>query len=323
MAVQEDITQTSNSFSNRTQKKPAVLKSVYRPSYWTTWLGVTILTLIGRLPRKVSLRFGSFLGDLFYYTNKKRRQIAQSNLELCFPHWPIEKRQQTLREHFRGYGQVVVDFGMLWLAREKRLNEFVHISGLENWNHARSSNRPVIFLTPHMIATDLTGTVLARHFPTCTMMHELKNPLLNQLVAGGRSRFGLKVFTRSQGIRSLIRSLKDQTACIYIPDEDFGVRSSVLVPFLGTVSSTLTTLGRLARITNAVVLPFHSRLDTKTGHYFAEIGAPLENYPTSDSYKDARRMNAVFEDIILSAPDQYMWTLRWFKTRPENAPNPY
>ena len=323
MAMQNEVQQSGQKLENDSTYKPEIPGPIYHPGYWLTWTGLAVLTLIGRLPRKVALRIGSVMGDWFYYLNKKRRSIARTNLELCFPHWPLEKRNNLLRDHFRIYGQVVVDLGMLWLAREKRLNDFIHISGMQHWQEAQSQNRPVILLTPHMVGTDLTGTLLARDIPACTMMQELRNPLSNRLVASGRARFGLKVYSRSQGIRKLIRNLQQNVACIYIPDEDFGERNSVFVPFLGTVSATLTTLGRLAKLTNAIVLPFRTKFDGRTGHYYASIEKPLENFPTGNEANDARRMNAVFEEIIQQAPEQYMWTLRWFKTRPDNGSDLY
>ena len=195
--------------------------------------------------------------------------------------------------------------------------------GIENWSRAYSNGKPVIFLTPHMIAVDLAGILLSRHVPVCNMSKDLKNPILNQRLRRGRERFGAKIYSRSEGIRPLIRELKNNVACYYVPDEDLGLKHSKFVPFFGVQAATLTSLGRIAKVTNAVVLPLHAYLDPKSGQYYVEIEKPLENFPTNDEYTDARRMNAVFENIILKAPEQYMWTLRWFKTRPQNEPPVY
>ncbi|MEE8210306.1 MAG: hypothetical protein V3T85_00150, partial [Acidiferrobacterales bacterium] len=49
----------------------------------------------------------------------------------------------------------------------------------------------------------------------------------------------------------------------------------------------------------------------------------LAEFPTGDPNKDAARMNAALEQSIRDAPEQYMWTLKLFKTRPDNGPSPY
>ena len=82
--------------------------------------------------------------------------------------------------------------------------------------------------------------------------------------------------------------------------------------------ATLNTLGRMTRMTDAKVLPVRTYLDPRSGQYHVTIEPPMADFPTDSDYINARRMNSVFETIIQAAPEQYLWTLRWFKTRPGN-----
>ena len=50
---------------------------------------------------------------------------------------------------------------------------------------------------------------------------------------------------------------------------------------------------------------------------------PLEDFPTGDPERDAASVNKARETLIRLAPEQYMWTLRWFRTRPEGETPPY
>jgi KDO2-lipid IV(A) lauroyltransferase len=61
----------------------------------------------------------------------------------------------------------------------------------------------------------------------------------------------------------------------------------------------------------------------ENGHYEVSFDAPLENFPSGDDVADATRVNEIVEKCISRAPAQYMWTLQWFKTRPDGAPSPY
>ena len=297
--------------------------STQRLKLLPAWLAIGALALMAQLPGKLRLAFGAQVGRLFYLVNAKRRRIAHINLELCFPHWPLEKRRQVIREHFKIYGQAIVDLGMVSLSSEERLNAVINIEGFENYRKVRNAGHAVIFLTPHLVGVDIAGTLLSRHLPVCTMMRDHKNPVLNNRLKANRKRFGLKLYTRSQGLLPLVQNLKKKVSCYYIADEDFGVNSSIFVPFFGVPVATLNTLGRMARLTDAKVLPVRSYLDSKTGRYDITIEAPLENFPTDDSYTNARRMNAIFENMIAAAPEQYLWTLRWFKSRPDNGTPPY
>ncbi len=297
--------------------------STQRLKLLPAWLAIGALALMAQLPDKLRLVFGAQVGRLFYLVNAKRRRIAHINLELCFPHWPLEKRRQVIREHFKIYGQAIVDLGMVSLSSEERLNAVINIEGFENYRRVSNAGHAVIFLTPHLVGVDIAGTLLSRHLPVCTMMRDHKNPVLNNRLKANRKRFGLKLYTRSQGLLPLVQNLKKKVSCYYIADEDFGVNNSIFVSFFGVPVATLNTLGRMARLTNAKVLPVRSYLDSKTGRYDITIEAPLENFPTDDSYTNARRMNAIFEKMISAAPEQYLWTLRWFKSRPDNGTPPY
>lgn len=320
-----DNPRTSNGSRPRSVYAPPVEPNRYHPKYWLTWVAIGGLAIVGRMPRKSVLRIGMLCGLLFYAFNAKRRHYAMVNLELCFPDWPIEKRRQLVRDHFKRYGQAIVDLGMLWNASEQYVEQQLRIKGMNHWVEAKSTGRPIIFLVPHMVATDMAGTLLARQMPLCAMMKELRNKVFNHRVVKGRSRFGMQLYSRSQGISKLISDLRNGVGCVYIPDQDFGAAegTTVFVHFFAAVASTLTTLGRMAKITNAIVLPLYPYLDPETGLYHVTIAEPLTNFPTNDKHADARAMNAIFEETISRAPEQYVWTLRWFKSRPNNEPNPY
>ena len=289
----------------------------------SAWIPIWIIMVIGYLPRRVMLVFGAGAGWLFYSFNRKRRDIALKNLDLCFPHWPVEKRQQVTRQHYRHYGQAIVDLGMIWSASDEKLNRYVNLRGVEHCQKAQREGQPIIFITPHVVTVDMTATILSQHLPLCSIMKDLRNPIFNAQVIAGRSRFNLKLYKRHGGIGRSVRELKRKGNCFYIPDQDHGKRNSVFVPFYGVQTATLSTLDRMVRITGATVMPIRSNLDLVTGQYHITIEQPLPEFPTENVKANARLMNAAFEDIIDDAPEQYMWTLRWFKTRPDDGPPLY
>ncbi len=317
--IQKQPIESSTSPAEDSEKRKAKIKLFQQ---FKAWAAIATLSFIGQLPRPISLWIGARLGDAFYFFNKKRRKIAQKNLEICFPDWPVEKRYQVARSHFRLYGQAVADLGMLWLASEQRLNNLLKVHGLEHWHKVTAEGKPAILFTPHFVTVDI-GFVLSRYAPICSMMKEQSNPVFSKRLRTGRLRFGTKVYNRSDGIRPLIKNLLNNVSCYYIPDGDFGLRSSVFVPFFGVPAATLTTLGRMARITKAVAIPVHSLLNSETGQYNLHLGKPLENFPSEQDYDNARRMNSEFETMINGSPEHYMWTIPWFRTRPDNGPSLY
>ena len=78
---------------------------------------------------------------------------------------------------------------------------------------------------------------------------------------------------------------------------------------------------RLAKLTRAKVCMCIAEM-TDTG-YVVHISPAWENYPTDDVEADTRRITAELENWILKLPDQYLWSHRRFKTRPEGEPSVY
>jgi KDO2-lipid IV(A) lauroyltransferase len=124
-------------------------------------------------------------------------------------------------------------------------------------------------------------------------------------------------------LRLALRSLDEGMIFHYSPDEDLGPRHSVFAPFFGVATATLPTLGRLAERARADVIPCFTRLLPRARGYEVVLHPPLSNFPSHDRVADAARMNAAIEAGVREMPEQYMWTFKLFKTRPDGAPSPY
>ena len=290
--------------------------------YWSNSALIGLIWLATSLPRPAAGRIGSLIGDLFYRGNPKRRRIAEINLKLCFPELNEEIRQRMLVEHFRAYGRSIIDLGLVWWASAHRLEQLCQIQGLELWLDRANSGEPTLLITPHTVGMDIGGVCVSQFYPLVSMMKRTNNPFLTWRLWRGRRRFGAEILLRDDGIRPLVRSVMNGRAGYFMPDEDVREARTVFVPFFGIQTSTITVVSRLSRLTGAKVLPmFTRRLDV--GSYDIEIRPPLEDFPTGDDMKDAAKVNQVFEAGIRLVPEQYLWTLQWFKNRPDSMPSPY
>lgn len=293
------------------------------PKYWFIWLLIGLIGLASSLPRPVSIKIGDALGLLYRRVNSKRRRIVAINLEICFPQKSEAQREKLARDHFRYYGRSLIDFGLTWWASEKRLARLISFKNQQQYLDTLKSHN-VILLLPHMLGLDCGAGYATSLAPSISMMKPTKNELLNWRVWKGRTRWeSMRVVMRNQGLRPLVRAARNGTPCYYMPDQDFGESNlSVFAPFFGVQASTLTTLASMARLARAKVVPIYPIM-REDGSYEVIFDQPLENFPSGDDVADASRVNQVVEKCILLAPAQYMWTLRWFKTRPDGAPSPY
>lgn len=281
------------------------------------------MRLLALLPLRVSRALGAVLGELMYYANAKRRRIARVNLELCFPELSRHSRERLLRRHFRLAGQGYLDIAFLVWASDRRFRRKTRVLGLEHVQRALDGGRNIILLAPHCLGMNVGGIVLAARTSVFSMVKRQRDPLVNWLLNKARSRYGSPLIWREQGLRPVLRALDQGIAFYYLPDEDFGPKNSVFVPFFGIPTATLTTLGRLAERADADVIPCFTRLLPNGRGYEVVLYPALADFPSGDRVVDAARMNEAFERGIRAMPEQYMWTFKLFKTRPQGAPSPY
>ncbi len=281
-----------------------------------------LLWLLHWLPSPALARLGRGLGRFLFVLGRSRRAVALKNLSLCFQELTLSEQRQIARRHFQAFSQVILEQGVLWWASDERYLSLVKINGLEHWEAVQ--DRPVIWLAPHFVGLDWGGLRLAKLKVTASVYSRQRSELLNQMLLKGRSRFNQPVlFSRQEGLRGIIRALRQGTPFFYLPDLDYGSRDAVFVPFFGVPAATITGLSRIAKITGAVVLPAIARQLPRGAGYEMKIYPAWENFPTDDVVTDTKRMNEYIEARVREMPEQYLWTHKRFKTRPAGEPRIY
>jgi KDO2-lipid IV(A) lauroyltransferase len=281
-----------------------------------------ILWLLHLLPLAVQARIGSLLGSLLYALARERREIGRTNLRLCFPDMGPAARARLLRSHVRLMTRAMLERGLAWWAPEARLRRLVRIEHLDRLKAL--IDRPLILLVPHFVGLDLCATRLAMEIDAASVYSRQKSKLIDRMLYRGRTRFGeQRIFSRQEGLRPIVRALREHRPLYYLPDMDYGPRDALFVPFFGVPAATITALPRLARLTDATVLPCIARMLPGGAGYVLEVGEPWQDFPGTSVEADVRRMNAYIEEQVLGMPEQYHWLHRRFKTRPPGEPRVY
>jgi KDO2-lipid IV(A) lauroyltransferase len=278
-------------------------------------IGIFFFWLLHFLPLGLLAPVGQAFGMLLYWLGRERRRVARINLRLCFPDMPDREREKLVRAHFRSFGRSFLERGILWWSSKERINRLVHIDGLEHWHAVK--DRPVILLAPHFVGLDMGWVRLSTEFPLASMYSQQKNPVFNARLLHARTRFGMaRLSSRQEGIRPIVRALKDGLPLYYLPDMDYGARDAVFVPFFGVPAATITGLSRLAQLTGAVVVPCVTRQLPGAAGYQLEFYPVWQDFPGESVEADTRRMNAFIEERVREMPEQYFWLHKRFKTRP-------
>lgn len=278
--------------------------------------GVFILWLIHFLPFRVIVAIGNSLGYLLYLVAAERRKVGAINLKLCFPDMSDEAREKLLRDHFKMFSRGLIERSILWWSSADRINRLIRVEGVEHFEAIKG--KPAILLTPHFVGMDAGGQWIAQHTDTVCMYANQKNIYLTDLLLRKRARFrNQRLYSRQQGLRPILKGMREGMPFIYPPDQDQGVKDGAFIPFFGVPAATMTSVPRIAQKAGAKVVPCITRLLPGGEGYVLTFYPAWENYPSGDDIADTRRMNKFIEDRVCEMPEQYFWLHKRFKTRPE------
>jgi len=315
---------TSNASAKNERCGIAFSSALLHPRYWLTWLGLGFAFIVAQLPDRSRHYLGQKVGNAIYTNKKKKRyHVVKTNLEIAFPDLSKVALESLIKEHLEWYGCALVDYSLLFFASQKRLASKVEISGKAHIDQALEEDKSIIILLAHSVMLEFGPAALGFHYETFGSYKSSKNAVMDWMIAKARCRHVTFVDSREEGLRKLVKSLTPRRLMIFLPDEDLGKENAVFVPFFGKQKATLTTTARLAKLGKATALPAFAWYDPERKKYILEVSPALQNYPSRDANEDASQLNQALENLIKQNPAQYMWLLKWYRTRPEDEESSY
>jgi KDO2-lipid IV(A) lauroyltransferase len=278
--------------------------------------------LLHWLPLPVLGRLGNLIGTLLFVVMRPRRHITLTNLRLCFPGLSEAERVVLARRHFQAYARSVLERGILWWGSEARLRKLIKVDPGVPLDAMTSG--PTILLCPHFVCLDVAGVAMAMESPGCSIYTAQRNRVFDQALRRGRLRFHpLRLLSRAEGVKPIIRAMREHLPFFMLPDMDFGAKESEFVPFFGIPAATLTAPARIAAMTGAKVIPVTATFLPGYRGWKVTVHPAWEDYPGNDLIAATRRMNAFIEERVRETPAEYFWSHKRFKTRPSGMPGLY
>ena len=283
--------------------------------------GVLLMRALAHLPLPVLRALGAGLGRLLFVLARRRRHVALTNLRLCFPEWSERQRIDVARRSFVLFTQSFIDRAWVWHAPDGVVRARIRLVGAVD--ELRKPEAAVLF-APHFYGMDAGGAAIMQQAVRIggSIYSPQSGAATDAWVRAGRERFGdVVLINRRDGIKPVIKSLREGRYLYLLPDMDLGPEESIFVPFFGVPAATVPSLPRLARLGRARVVPTVTRM-TADG-YEEQVDSAWQNYPGDDVEADTALMNQRLEAYIRTMPEQYYWVHKRFKTRPPGLPPVY
>ena len=308
-----------SSYHSKAQEHPHLIWQMFLPQYWKDWFLMLLVRFIILFPYPLFMKFGRMLGILCMHILKRRKKITEQNFRLALPELTDAEVADLTREHFANCGMGIFETAMAWYWPEKRLRKLVHIDPDQEKKaqEIAKSGKGIVVLTCHFVTLELMARIYGTYIKKGVGVYRPNdNIVIEYLQVKGRTRSNLYLVDRRK-IKPIIKALMQGLPIWYAPDQDYGRRAAVFVPFFGVKdAATVTGTSGFARVKNTVVQPSYTiRLPDYQG-YKLVIDDILEDFPGGNETEDAARCNKIIEGMIKQALPQYMWVHRRFKTTP-------
>ncbi len=257
------------------------------------------------LPVHYHARLGRGLGWLLERFAYQRRTLVERNLQLVFPDQSPEQCQQMVRQHFAHLGRGLCELLTIWFAQNDRplaLIKQAEVSGLEHWQGVKQQG--VILCVFHHTYMESMGLLLGQLGQVHPVYRPQDNPVLEAYSEQARSRWTAGAVSNRE-VKKMIRLLKQHETLWLAPDQR-NRSAGIPIPFMGQRPLTHTSIARIARLSNAKIIPV-------TCHRTTQDRLALTFHPAIQSVAEKTdaailtELMQILEQEVRAYPEQYFW----------------
>jgi KDO2-lipid IV(A) lauroyltransferase len=195
------------------------------------------------------------------------------------------------------------------------------VVGLDAMRAALTKGNGVVLVSGHLGNHEIGAAALAaRGIPLDGVAQRQANPLFDASLIAARERLGFHVIDRRHATRLGLKSLRRGHVLAFVADQNAG-RAGIFVPFFGRLASTHRGAALFAVKAEAPL--FLGTSLRKDNGYEVRLH-PIEVSREGDLDDVVYRLTHAFtqrlEAVVRSAPEQYLWLHRRWRTRPPEEP---
>jgi len=293
-------------------------------SYWIIRI---IFQIMSYIPISVGRFIGKALGIAISMMPMSRLRVSLENIQKSLGRSMTDSEALKLnRRVFKHFGQTLFELPHIFRIDHKNLDKYVVFEGAENLTQALAKGRGVFLLSAHLGNWEMiTAAVSIRFGRLSAIASPQHSPSIERLIYNIRTRFGMEVIPKRNGMKKMISALKQNRIVGILLDLNAPWYQGVFVDFLGIQSCTNKGLALMALKMDTPVIPGFS-IRQEDGLYHIMLGEEVKLIRTGNRIVDVEENTALFTRIIETQikkyPDQWLWLHRRWKTLPY-CPLPY
>jgi len=288
-----------------------------------TNLAKILISLIASLSLKTCHRLGAMIGVLTYLIPNRNRLVTEKNIQHCFPNLNAQEQHKLIKNSLQETGKTLTEAAPMWQWNKDKLFSLIkNVKGEEQLQNAIANNKGIILALPHLGNWELLGLYCSANYPTTSMYQKPKVTQIEDIVKKGREHLGAKLVPADNtGVRAMLKALNNNELVCILPDQEPNTGTGLFAPFFKQEAYSMTLISRLAKKTKAeVILAYAIRLDSSKGYeiIFKSLPKMVDALADDSLYQSVEYLNAEIENSVRENPQQYQWSYKRFRTRPEN-----
>lgn len=286
---------------------------------------IGVVRLMGLASLATAQRVGRGLGAFLWLRRTRSREVARTNLALCYPDKTAAEINAMVHDTLLQNGMTGAEMGVMWGYEPEQLLGLIRaVHHGELLDELARGDTGVLLMVPHLGNWEIISTYVASRCQVTAMYRPAKMKVFSDWMVRRREAVGANMVpTTGAGVKELFRLLNEGRVVGFLPDQEPKRERGVFADFMGVPTLTPVLPHQMIQETGArVIYAFAERLPDAKGFDLHFIAAEEAQYDP-DPVVAAAAMNKAIEQCVATCPEQYQWTYKRFKRQPEGKRNPY
>ena len=280
--------------------------------YFLEFIIISILFLIFRI---VGYRFasnfgnliGKLLGPIF-----RSKEIIKKNIKIFSPTIKENEINKIIKKMWGNYGRILAEYPYIPSFRKKKLDNYLMIDGLENFEKIKKNKKPALFISGHFNNFELMAMTIEREgVDLFAVYRPLNNKFLNLIMEYLRKKYICKnqIEKGLKGLRKALALFKKGKSLAIMIDQR--VSEGMDIELFGKNAFTTTIPAQFVKKFGCIIQPVYiQRIDSV---HFKVVFDEHITFEKNQSIEEITKyLNKWLEKKITKNPDQWIWTHnRW------------
>ncbi len=273
---------------------------------------------LNKISREKAVKRGEQLGTFFYRIGY-RKSVIKKNLDIAFPEKDEKWKKSIALESLKNLGRIISELPKLpSYFRSGEIGNIFKIKEGKDILH-KYKDEGFVLVTAHLGNWEFINIGLSYYgYKMTALAYRQKNKNINRIIEDIRTSSGSQIIYHDQPMRKFIEALNSNRIVSFLVDQNTLRHRGVFVDFFGKKASTVFFPAKVAlKYKKPVVFTYCIFNKETKGYDFFLKEVKTDDLKGKDIPILVQRYTYEVEKAVRKYPDQYMWTHKRWKTRPE------